>query len=300
MAFPILTDATWVNPSSVTLDAGELRRADSAGFAGTGTAFGVLGGIVRHAETALQVTVDGSDQVTIQPGAVVIPGNAASSVGCYRTGLASTTGGHALAARNATNGRVDLIVYRQLDDDVVNTHDAYTARIDVVTGTPSATPVAPTLPSMAVELARVNVPASGGGAASVDLTYRTFACAVGGMLPVTTEARLPASVAKWQRAQTLDTGARYEHDGTSWVRDPQVATGTIAHTATGAAGTLQAIPVTLPTGRFAANPVPSVMANNANVTGCWASVTSPTAMTVYYRTSTNVAITLYWTATLAP
>lgn len=215
MAFPVVTDATWVLPSSVTLDAGELRRADSSAFAGVGSALGVGGGVVRHGDTSLAVTVDGSDNVTVQPGAVVIPGNAVAGTGCYRSALAAATT-NALTARNATNARIDLVVYRQLDTDVVGSHGAYTARIDVIAGTPSATPAVPVLPSMAVELARITVPASGGGAASVDSSFRTYVAGIGGVIVVPTEARLPASAAKYQKARALDTGATYTFDGTVW------------------------------------------------------------------------------------
>ena len=52
--------------------------------------------------------MDGSDNVTVQPGAVVIPGNAVSGTGCYRTALSAATT-NALAARDAVNGRIDLM-----------------------------------------------------------------------------------------------------------------------------------------------------------------------------------------------
>jgi hypothetical protein len=229
VALPTDVDSTWVNPASKALDAGELRRADAAMFAGDGSAIGARGGIVRHGDSSLAVTVDASDVVTVQPGAVVIPGNAIDGTGCYRSALPAAVTG-SLSARDATNARIDLIVFRQLDTDVVGTHGAYTARVDKITGTPSATPSAPALPSMAVELARVTVPASGGGAASVDSSYRTFASAIGGRIVVSTATRLPASAATGQLAVALDTLTEYEWDGSSWVGGwksftPSVASG---------------------------------------------------------------------------
>lgn len=215
MALPLDLDSTWVNPASKQLDAGELRRADGALFAGDGSALGARGGIVRHGDTSLLVSVSASDVVTIQPGPVVIPGNAVSGTGCYRSALAAAVTGN-LAARDATNSRIDLVVFRQLDTDVVGSHAAYTARIEILAGTPSSTPSAPALPSMAVELARIPVPVSGGGNASVDLSRRTYAVALGGILPVATEARLPVAAALWQKAVALDTGVEYQWDGTTW------------------------------------------------------------------------------------
>lgn len=208
-------DSTWVNPAAVEYHAAELRRADAATFVATG--------IVLDADDALAVTVDGSDQVTVQPGSVVIPADAVTGNGVYRAGLASATAATALDARDATNGRIDLVVFRQLDTDVVGSHTAYTGRVEVITGTPSATPSVPAAPSMSVELARITVPVNGGAAASVDSSHRTYACAVGGVIPVGSSARLPATAPTHQRAVALDDGAGWTFDGTDWVRDFEAA-----------------------------------------------------------------------------
>lgn len=218
MPLPISMDATWLD-GSVQFNGQELRRADAALLTGDGNSpFSVQGGIVRHSDSSLAVTVNASDQITVQPGAVVIPGNSGVGNGAYRTALAAAETGQ-LAARNATNPRMDRVIYRVLDTSVVGSHGAFTGRIEVLTGTPNATPLngIAALPALAVELARVTVPASGGGAASVDSTWRTFAAAIGGVLPVATAARLPtAPNAKWLKAVAIDTGAEYEWDGTAW------------------------------------------------------------------------------------
>lgn len=209
-------DATWVNPNTVQYNAVELRLADAAMFAGRGDTFGARGGIVRHSDTALQVSVDGSDVVTVKAGSVVIPGTAVTGTGVWRTGIGSDRTA-SLAARDATNARIDLVVFRQLDTDVVGSHGAYTARLEIITGTPSATPAVPSLPTMAIELGRINVPASGGGTATADLTKRQFTAAIGGTIAVPTAAQLPAAAAKWQRAVAVDTGVEYSWTGTTWI-----------------------------------------------------------------------------------
>jgi hypothetical protein len=227
MPLPVSMDATWMGNVSnpIQFNAQELRRADSAGFGGDGSAFGVRGGIVRHGDNSLVVTVNASDVVTVQPGAVVIPGNSGVGNGCYCSALGAAETGN-LTARNATNPRIDLVVYRVLDDDVVTTHDAYTGRIEIIAGVPAASPVAPALPALAVELARITVPASAGGAATVDSTWRTFAAAIGAPLPVTTAARLPANPnAKWLEAFAVDTGREYRWNGVGWQEGPDVFIG---------------------------------------------------------------------------
>lgn len=257
MALPLDLEGTWLNPSTVQLDAGELRRADGAMFGGTGLALGASGGVVRHGDTSLAVSVDGSDVVTIQPGAVAIPGNAVSGTGIYRSAVPTATTG-SLTARNATNGRIDLVVFRQLDTDVVPGHGAYKARVEIIAGTPSATPGVPTFPTMAVELARITVPPVGGGTATVDSSFRTYAHAAGAELIVPTSARLPASAATLQRARALDTGAKYYWDGSAWQNDgvfAQAAGLALVSGSSVAANGIVGTSITFPAGRFTQPPI---------------------------------------------
>lgn len=159
---PVLatTDATWVNEASVSYDAAELRRADAAPFASGGVASG------------LAVTVDASDVVTVAAGRWVIDGDSVvSGTGVYRGGIGAAAS-VALDARDATNSRIDLVVARQYDPDIVPAHTESAGKVEVITGTPAASPSAPALPDLAVELARITVPASGGAAASVDSSQR--------------------------------------------------------------------------------------------------------------------------------
>lgn len=224
-------DITWMNAPTNTdppeYDAADLRRADAALLAGAGSLpLGVRGGIALHSADSLAVTVDGADQVTIQPGAFIIAGDAVTGTGCYR-GALPTAHSEPLTARNATSGRIDLVVVRALDVDVVGTHTQRLGRLQIIPGTPSATPGVPAKPSMAIEVGRINVPSSAGGAATVDSSYRMFAAALGGELLVATAARLPATASPWQRGRALDTGRAYEFDGDGWQPIPQVQRGVV-------------------------------------------------------------------------
>lgn len=195
-------DVAWL-PSPTSYTDAEHRRFDTAMFLGDGSANGVRGGISRHGDNSLAVTVNGSDQVTVQPGACVIPG--ATGLGVYRGALAAATSATAIDARNATNPRIDLVVFRA------------TGAVDIITGTPGASPSAPALPAQSVELARLSVPAVGGGAVTVDSSWRVYATAIGGTMVVETAARLPGSgLYKGQRAIALDTGRTHLWNGTAW------------------------------------------------------------------------------------
>lgn len=198
-------DATW--DTGVTMDAAELRRADTTMFLGDGSANGVRGGIVRHGDTSLAVTVNGSDQITVQPGAFVVP--AATGLGVYRGSLSAASAATGIAARNATNPRIDLVVIQATGTN---------ATVKTIDGTPGASPVAPALPAQHIELARLTVPATGGGAVTVDSTWRAYATGLGGTLFVETAARLPGSGnQKGQRATDLATGKDHVWNGTAWV-----------------------------------------------------------------------------------
>ncbi|HEY0889380.1 MAG TPA: hypothetical protein VGE38_07205 [Nocardioides sp.] len=219
-------DATW--DTGVTMDAAELRRADTAMFLGDGAANGVRGGIVRHGDTSLAVSVNGSDQVTVQPGAFAIP--AATGLGVYRGALSAATSAVALTARNGTNPRIDLVVIQ-----VTGTN----ATVKTIDGTPGSSPSAPALPAQHIELARVTVPQVGGGAVTVDSSWRAYATGLGGTLLVETSARLPGSGnQKGQRAVALDTARGHTWNGTTWVADGQWGAYTPAWTSTGTAPSL--------------------------------------------------------------
>ena len=201
-------DASWVN--AVANDDAELRRFDTTMFLGDGSNNGVRGGIVYHGPTSLGVTVNGSDQVTVQAGAWVI--SAATGLGVYRGALSAATAAVALTARNATNPRIDLVVIQA--PGIVKTID----------GTPGASPSAPALPAQHIELARVTVPAVGGGAVTVDSTFRAYATGLGGVIPVETSARLPGSGnRRGQRAVSLATGVEYIWNGTAWLETGDLA-----------------------------------------------------------------------------
>lgn len=198
-------DAAWT-PSPTTFTDAEARRFDTAMFLGDGSNNGVRGGVVRHGDSSLAVTVNGSDQITVQAGAFVIP--AATGLGVYRGALSAATAATGIAARNGTNPRIDLVVIEATASGAV---------VKTIEGTPSASPSAPALPAQHIELARLTVPALGGGAVTVSNDFRTYATGVGGTLYVATSSRLPVSGNQpRQRAVVLASNIEYVWDGTDW------------------------------------------------------------------------------------
>lgn len=117
------------------------------------------------------LTANNSD-FYVETGAVVDQGSSASDliVGVSagdlvnratgaRVNVAATTTAATLAAADTTNGRIDLVVA-----------DGSTGAVTAVTGTPAATPVAPTTPAGKVPLATVTVAANATGVANAAIT----------------------------------------------------------------------------------------------------------------------------------
>lgn len=207
-------DVAWT-PGPTTFTDAEARRFDTAMFLGDGSPNGVRGGVVRHGDFSLIASINGTDQVTVQPGVAVIPG--ATGLGVYRAALSAATTATAIDPRNATNPRIDLIVFRA------------TGALDIITGTPGASPSAPALPAETIEIGRITVPALGGGAATVSHLFRSYATALGGTIQVETASRLPGSGnQKGQKAIAIDTGLEHRWNGTAWEGPATSATYPVA------------------------------------------------------------------------
>lgn len=98
--------------------------------------------------------------VTVAAGRAVVEGDEASDQGLYYVSNDADVN-VALATADATNDRIDLIVARILDSFYSGASDAW--ELQAVTGTPAASPSAPSAPSNSLVLAEVAVPADAGG-----------------------------------------------------------------------------------------------------------------------------------------
>lgn len=157
----------------------------------------------------LAVSVSGTT-VTISPGVAVIQGGSSTAQGPYFLVVdAAVTA--TLAAADGTNARVDLVYARVRDTDADGS-GARDGAILVLTGTPAASPVAPTPtdPSYVV-LATITVPKSGGGSAAVSTATRAITAAAGGL---TAGKLAPSSPYTGQLWDSGDGTQRW--DGTQW------------------------------------------------------------------------------------
>jgi hypothetical protein len=104
----------------------------------------------------------------------------------------NVTGG--VTAADATYARKDIVYIQVNDSSAGDGSGALSAPVAYLAGTPSASPVAPTLPARSFLVGTITVPQSGGGSPTVALNTARFVAA-GGVLPVYSQAERDGLVA---------------------------------------------------------------------------------------------------------
>jgi hypothetical protein len=181
---------------------------------------GVLPGSING-----QTRLDGFDlSSTSAMSASVLPGRAAiqgsDSQGTYQLALTSPVD-LTFADGDPQNDRVDLVVL-QVYDDVDHTE----ATVEIVEGIAGPGATAPAVPALALPLYEVTVRA-GGSAGTTGINWtsdvlgrRTTTVAVGGILPVTTDATAGSYPGQYRDAN----GILQRWDGSAWQLYPPVPT----------------------------------------------------------------------------
>ena len=191
-----------------------LRQVNAVAFGGA-TAARPLGGRsgVRPGTSTTTVTAT-STTWTCGPLAGVADVETAAEAGMVSFAFdANATG--AVTAANATYARRDLI-YVQVDIPVEDGSSVPVVTRKYVAGVASGTPVDPALPvSRAFAIARINVPASGGGSPTVTW-IAPYAVAAGGILPVPSSASYPAAPYTGQVVDDAALGYALRWNGSAW------------------------------------------------------------------------------------
>lgn len=134
-------------------------------------------------DTGLKVTQRGAGanmSVDVAAGSALVTGDDSSSQGVYY-GYNDATYNIAISASDPTNPRKDIIGVQVRDQEYAGSSND--ARLVVVTGTPAASPVDPTLPNNFLSLARVNVAALATSITNANITdLRTRVGAAMGVL----------------------------------------------------------------------------------------------------------------------
>jgi hypothetical protein len=138
---------------------------------------GSIGGVVNLGD--LLVTQNGTPNMSVEiaGGQIWIPGTTASNQAMYY-GLNDATVNLAVAASNPSNPRIDVPCGTIKDAAYAGASNNFT--LQVITGTPAASPVVPSLPASSAAIADVTVPAGASTITTGDITdERTFVPTLG-------------------------------------------------------------------------------------------------------------------------
>lgn len=165
----------------------------------------------------------GTMSVTVHEGRAII--QADSNQGAYPVTLAEPIA-LTFADGDASNSRIDLVVLR-IYDDLYDDSGFTKAAVEIIKGTPAATPVDPALPDIALPVYRVTVRAgTSAGTGGVNWNddvddLRTTTVAIGGILPAYGDTGNGAYPGQYR-----DSGGTLQRwDGSAWVSYPSALGG---------------------------------------------------------------------------
>lgn len=182
--------------------------------AGTAAANQVPGGVFPGLG-AMGVGAPGGMNVSVSAGYCCVPNSSSALQGGYIFGLMQSQS-LTIGAADPTYGRIDLVV-ANVQDLGSNASASY---VQVLTGTPAASPVAPTVPANSITLASVSVASAATSiTASVITDERLYVVAPGGILPIANEGAAPA-VAASQFMYNLATNQLCQGTGVAGVTAP--------------------------------------------------------------------------------
>lgn len=219
----ILTPPGWLQNAGTTHTAAQLRiylAALQAGMSGGATSLRSRGGVHPGLGQEFLVTQTASPSmgVLVESGVISIPGSLSSTQGNYfASNDAQVT--LSISAAHATLPRIDIVV--------VNVRDSFYSganndvQLQVVTGTPASSPVAPTAPDNSLTIAQVAVGAAVTSIVNGNITdTRIYMAAAGGVINARNDAARPASteIVEGQPVWTMDNNKLWVFDGTDYAQ----------------------------------------------------------------------------------
>lgn len=216
----IQTPPGWLQNVGATHTAAQLRQYIAGLVAGnysSATGLRARGGIHPSMGDEFRVHQAASPNMTVvvEPGTACIPGTEAGSQGNYwaYNDAAVTL---SITAAHATLPRIDIVV--------VNVRDTFysgsfnDSQLQVITGTPASSPVAPAAPNNAIIICQVAVGAAVTSIVDANITdSRFYLAGVGGVINIRTLSAAPSAseMTEGQLLWTMDTNRLYAYDGTN-------------------------------------------------------------------------------------
>ncbi|MEU7163145.1 hypothetical protein AB0A70_00595 [Streptomyces morookaense] len=210
--------AAWLPPTGQTR--ADTRLAPLGAMAPEGeltTRAGVIAG-----GTPLAATGVGPMQVQISTGRAIVQGTAAQ--GAYPV-VVTAPETLTVADGSPQYGRIDSAVIRVYDGQYDTTGQT-TVTVEIVQGTPSATPTAPALPAASIRLWDITVPAgTSAGVGGLDWTRaladrRRYTAAYGGIIPRGWDLSVPGAYDGQYRDNTTTGLERWNASARTWLPYP--------------------------------------------------------------------------------
>lgn len=198
---------------------------------------------------AMGVSAGTGMSVNVDAGYCCVANSSSSLQAGYIFGL-MTSASLTVAAADPANPRIDIVVAYVSD---VGSSASFSA-VEIITGTPGATPSAPSAPANSLTLAQILLPPNIVSMSSATITdERSYVVAPGGILPIQNAAAAPAVPAS-QFMYRLDTGQLVQGTGVAgsvavppvlkWAPQMAVVTSTVHAASGGALTTVASVSVT--------------------------------------------------------
>lgn len=232
--------------------AGMLTGASPSGSTGIAARPGVRYGT----GSPLLVQASSGMNVTVNAGVGFVQGTTSATSGMY-TGCLDTTSTLTVATSDPTNPRIDNVIMRFVD----NGNNTSTGTVELQTGTPAPSPVAPTLPANSLLLATIAVGAGVSSITSGNITDgRVYTAASGGIVPMANTTG-GISGAAGMYVHDLSSGRLKMSDGSGNAVAPKTAPfAPVTATTTTAVTLLSSTTTTIVSASFTADGVTEVRA----------------------------------------
>jgi len=211
---------TWMD--GVAVAGQDLRLQQASAFLTGASPSGSTGiaarpGVRYGTGDPLKISTSSGMTLAVNAGIAWVQGTASANAGMY-TGCLDTAGTVTLATSDPTNPRIDNIIVQVTD---VGTSSSTTV-VTPQTGTPAASPVAPTLPANSLLLATVAVGAGVSSITAGNITdKRVWTTSVGGIVPMANVTGGISGMAGLY-AHDLSSGRLKVSDGSGNARQPKV------------------------------------------------------------------------------
>lgn len=205
----------WLNAGSVSYPAENDRLSEAASLAPGGASPAARSGVFPADGNSLSVAQHGTPNmsVDVSPGQCAVQGTITTTQGVYICTSDSTVN-LAIAAANATNPRIDVVVVTVEDAQYAGASND--ALLQVITGVPAATPAVPAAPANSLVIAQIAVAAGATSIVAANITdVRVWTAARGGIVPCLSTA-LPAAPYSGMTVWCTDTKQIKTYDGSAW------------------------------------------------------------------------------------